>query len=183
MTKPRILVTRKLPETVEVRLARHFDAQFNLSDRPVSAASLYAAMREFDALVPTVSDKLNEGILTTPERRVQMIANVGVGFNNIDIETARKEGIAVSNTPDVLTDATADIAMLLILSVTRRAYAAERKLRDKRWSGFFDRRGSWHIGTREDFRHYRYGADRASHSAAGCARVWHENHLLQPLTD
>ena len=136
MTKPRILVTRKLPETVEVRLARHFDAQFNLSDRPVSAASLYAAMREFDALVPTVSDKLNEGILTTPERRVQMIANVGVGFNNIDIETARKEGIAVSNTPDVLTDATADIAMLLILSVTRRAYAAERKLRDKRWSGF-----------------------------------------------
>jgi lactate dehydrogenase-like 2-hydroxyacid dehydrogenase len=93
-------------------------------------------MREFDALVPTVSDKLNEGILTTPERRVQMIANVGVGFNNIDIETARKEGIAVSNTPDVLTDATADIAMLLILSVTRRAYAAERKLRDKRWSGF-----------------------------------------------
>lgn len=136
MSKPRILVTRTLPETVEVRLARHFDAQFNLSDRPMSAASLSAAMREFDALVPTVSDRLDAGILSAPERRVQMIANVGVGFNNIDIVTARKEDITVSNTPDVLTDATADIAMLLILSVTRRAYAAERKLRDKRWSGF-----------------------------------------------
>lgn len=136
MGKPRILVTRKLPGAVEEHLAALFDVQLNPSDTPMGGVDLSAAMQEFDALVPTVSDRLDAGLLSAPERRVKMIANVGVGFNNIDIETARKEGIAVSNTPDVLTDATADIAMLLILSATRRAYAAERKLRDKRWSGF-----------------------------------------------
>ncbi|MEP4051304.1 MAG: D-glycerate dehydrogenase [Litorimonas sp.] len=136
MTKPRILVTRKLPEAVEVRLASRFDVQFNTSDKPMSAEALMAAMRGFDAIVPTVSDKLDADILNAPNRQVRMIANVGVGFNNIDIETARREGIAVSNTPDVLTEATANIAMLLILSVTRGAYAAETKLREQRWSGF-----------------------------------------------
>jgi lactate dehydrogenase-like 2-hydroxyacid dehydrogenase len=136
MTKPRILVTRRLPEAVEARLAKLFDVQFNPSDTPMSAADLSSAMQEFDALVPTVSDSLDTDILLSPKRRVCMIANVGVGFNNIDVETARKEGIAVSNTPDVLTDATADTAMFLILSATRRAYAAERKLRDKLWTGF-----------------------------------------------
>ncbi|MEP3891895.1 MAG: D-glycerate dehydrogenase [Hellea sp.] len=136
MTKPRILVTRKLPETVEARLASRFYVQLNSSDKPMSAAALMASMQDFDAIVPTVSDKLDADILTAPNRRVRMIANVGVGFNNIDIETARKEGIAVSNTPDVLTEATADIAILLILSATRGAYAAETILREQRWSGF-----------------------------------------------
>lgn len=136
MAKPRILVTRKLPDAVEARLTDSFDAQLNLSDTPMSASDLAAAMQEFDAIVPTVSDRLDADILSVPHRRLRMIANVGVGYNNIDIEAARREGIAVSNTPDVLTDATADIAMLLILAVTRRAYAAEQKLRTGRWSGF-----------------------------------------------
>lgn len=136
MARSRILVTRTLPDVVEARLAERFDVQFNPSDTPMSGTDLSAAMRDFDALVPTVSDRVDAGILLTPERRVQMIANVGVGFNNIDIETAHKAGIAVSNTPDVLTNATADIAMLLTLSATRQAYSAERKLREKRWSGF-----------------------------------------------
>lgn len=136
VVRPRILVTRKLPGEVEARLAQLFDVQFNPSDTPMSRADLCAAMREFDGLMPTVSDRIEAGVLCTPDCRVKMVANVGVGFNNIDVETACKQGIAVSNTPDVLTDATADIAMLLILSVTRRAYACERKLREKRWSGF-----------------------------------------------
>ena len=136
MTKPRILVTRKLPDVVEARLAGSYDVQFNLSDTPMSDANLSAAMRSFDALVPTVSDRLDAEILGTSQSRVRMIANVGVGYSNIDVETARTQGIAVSNTPDVLTDATADIAMLLILAATRGAYAAERKLRDNRWRGF-----------------------------------------------
>lgn len=102
----------------------------------MSKVDLSGAMRAFEALVPTVSDRLSADILMTPESRVKMIANVGVGFNNIDVETAEKLSIAVSNTPDVLTDATADIAILLILSATRRAYAAERKLRENRWGGF-----------------------------------------------
>jgi len=128
MSKPRVLVSRKLPDAVQVRL--------NPSDKPLSGTDFVAAMSEFDALAPTVSDRLDANILLTPERRVRMIANIGVGFNNIDVETAGKEGIAVSNTPGVLTDATADIALFLILSATRRAYAAERKLREERWSGF-----------------------------------------------
>jgi lactate dehydrogenase-like 2-hydroxyacid dehydrogenase len=102
----------------------------------MDASGLTMAMREVDAIVPTVSDQLDAGILAIPDRRVRMIANVGVGFSNIDIETARTAGIAVSNTPDVLTDTTADIALLLILAATRRAYAAERKLRSNHWSGF-----------------------------------------------
>jgi lactate dehydrogenase-like 2-hydroxyacid dehydrogenase len=102
----------------------------------MSKAELSAAMTEFDALASTVSDPLDAPVLQTGNRRVRIIANVGVGYSNIDIDTARAEGIAVSNTPDVLTEATADIALLLILAATRRAYTAERKLRESRWDGF-----------------------------------------------
>jgi lactate dehydrogenase-like 2-hydroxyacid dehydrogenase len=102
----------------------------------MSKAELSVAMSNFDALVSTVSDPLDATVLQAGNRQVQLIANVGVGYSNIDTKTAVDEGITVSNTPDVLTDATADIALLLILSATRRAYASERKLRDGRWQGF-----------------------------------------------
>ncbi|MEL6746306.1 MAG: D-glycerate dehydrogenase [Pseudomonadota bacterium] len=136
MSKPKILVTRKLPDVVQSRLASSFDATFNPSDAPMDAADLTKAMQEFDALVPTVSDPIDAAVLRTEGRRVRVIANVGVGYSNIDTEMARQLGIAVSNTPDVLTDATADIAILLILASTRRAYAAETKLRQNLWAGF-----------------------------------------------
>jgi lactate dehydrogenase-like 2-hydroxyacid dehydrogenase len=136
MMKPRILVTRKLPDEVEERLVSSFDVQLNPTDTPLTATDLSAAMRDFDALAPTVSDQLTASILGTTCRRVKMIANVGVGVSNIDLDAARIAGIAVSNTPDVLTDATADIAMLLILAATRGAYAAERTVRENRWIGF-----------------------------------------------
>lgn len=136
MSKPRILVTRKLPDTVEARLRKSFDVTLNPSDTPLNSKDFRAAMVEYNAIVPTVSDQISADILKTTGRRVRMIANVGVGFNNIDIDTARAQNIAVSNTPDVLTDATADIALLLVLAATRGAYAAERKLREDRWSGF-----------------------------------------------
>lgn len=134
--RPRILVTRRLPDAVEARLRSSFDVSLNTDDAPLSQADLSAAMRGFDALVPTVSDRLDADVLNTADRRVRMIANVGVGFSNIDVDTARGLGIAVSNTPDVLTDATADIALLLILAVTRRSYEAEQRLRQNRWEGF-----------------------------------------------
>ena len=136
MSKPKILVTRKLPDVVQSRLASSFDATFNPSDAPMDAADLTKAMQEFDALVPTVSDPIDAAVLRTEGRRVRVIANVGVGYSNIATEMARQLGIAVSNTPDVLTDATADIAILLILASTRRAYAAETKLRQNLWAGF-----------------------------------------------
>lgn len=134
--KSKVLVTRKLPEAVEARLVERFDTKLNPSDKPLTSADLTAAMGIYDGIVPTVSDHLCADILKGSARRVQIIANVGVGFSNIDTEAARELGVTVSNTPDVLTDATADIAMLLILAATRGAYAAERKLRDGHWSGF-----------------------------------------------
>jgi lactate dehydrogenase-like 2-hydroxyacid dehydrogenase len=130
------LVTRKLPTVVEGRLRSTYDVTLNTNDTAMSKAELSAAMSNFDALVSTVSDPLDAAVLQAANRRVRIIANVGVGYSNIDTKTAGDEGIAVSNTPDVLTDATADIALLLILSVTRRAYAAERKLREGRWESF-----------------------------------------------
>jgi lactate dehydrogenase-like 2-hydroxyacid dehydrogenase len=135
-TRPKVLVTRKLPVLVENRLRSTYEVRLNTTDQPMSKAELSVAMSNFDALVSTVSDPLDATVLQAGNRRVQLIANVGVGYSNIDTKTAGDEGIAVSNTPDVLTDATADIALLLILSATRRAYAAERKLRDGRWEGF-----------------------------------------------
>ena len=134
--RPKILLTRKLPTAVENRLRSSYDVTLNTTDHPMSKAELSVAMSNFDALVSTVSDPLDATVLQAANRRVQLIANVGVGYSNIDTKTAGDEGIAVSNTPDVLTEATADIALLLILSATRRAYAAERKLRDGRWQGF-----------------------------------------------
>ena len=135
-TRPKVLLTRKLPAVVENRLRSTYEVRLNTTDQPMSKAELSVAMSNFDALVSTVSDPLDATVLQAGNRRVQLIANVGVGYSNIDTKTAGDEGIAVSNTPDVLTDATADIALLLILSVTRRAYAAERKLREGRWEGF-----------------------------------------------
>ena len=134
--RPKILLTRKLPTVVENRLSSTYEVTLNTTDQAMSKAELSVAMSNFDALVSTVSDPLDATVLQVDNRRVQLIANVGVGYSNIDTKTAGDEGIAVSNTPDVLTNATADIALLLILSVTRRAYAAERKLREGRWQGF-----------------------------------------------
>ncbi|OAN71286.1 D-glycerate dehydrogenase [Jannaschia sp. EhC01] len=134
--KPRVLATRKLPDQVEARLVASYDTTLNPTDVPLSADELSSAMGEFDAILPTVSDRLDAALLQSPNRRVRMIANIGVGFSNIDIDEAHGQGIFVSNTPDVLTEATADIAVLLILAATRGAYGAERKLRESRWHGF-----------------------------------------------
>lgn len=129
-------MTRRLPAAVEARLSGRYDVRLNADDKPLDSAQLRAAMTDYDALIATVSDCLDRRVLDVPDRRVQLIANVGVGVSNIDIDYARREGIALSNTPDVLTDATADIALLLILASTRRAFAAEQKLRRGDWRGF-----------------------------------------------
>lgn len=134
--RPLITVTRKLTDRVEKALSERFDARLNDRDVPLSESQLKTAMCESDAVLCTVSDKLNHHVLTVANRRATMVANFGVGFSNIDTDTARKEDIVVSNTPDVLTDATADIALLLILATTRRAYRSEALLRSGHWTGF-----------------------------------------------
>lgn len=135
-TKPRILLTRRWTEEVEHYLNERFDVTLNASDVPLSADALREAMRNYDALCPTVTDRIDESILATENRRVRLIGNFGVGYNHIDIDAARRLGLRVSNTPDVLTEATAELAILLLLIATRRAGEGERELRAGKWTGW-----------------------------------------------
>jgi lactate dehydrogenase-like 2-hydroxyacid dehydrogenase len=134
--RPRVVVTRRLPEPVEAKLADVFDAVLNAGDQSLSAEELAEAVRSADALLPTVTDRISAEVLSAEPRRTRIVANFGVGYNNIDIEAAKANGIVVTNTPDVLTDCTADTAMTLLLSVARRAGEGERQLRAGAWTGW-----------------------------------------------
>lgn len=136
MQKPRILLTRKWPAEVEAALANHFDVTLNVADRPLSAEALAAAMRDYDALCPTVTDRIDAAVLAGEGIRVRLIANYGAGVDHIDLDAARAAGVAVSNTPDVLTHATAEIALMLMLMASRRASEGERELRAGAWTGW-----------------------------------------------
>lgn len=135
MARLKVFVTRRWPEAVERRLAELFDVTLNEGDRPLSQAELAAAMASHDVLCPTVSDRIDAGVIAGGDR-VRLIANYGVGFDHIDLAAAKAQGIAVTNTPGVLTDATADIALTLMLMATRRAGEGERELRAGQWSGW-----------------------------------------------
>ena len=134
--KPTVVVTRRLPEPVERELVRDFDATLNPEDRPLGPDGLRRALQTADAVLCTVTDRLTADVLAVEPRRARLLANFGVGFNHIDVEAAKARGLAVSNTPDVLTDATADLAMTLLLCVTRRAGEGERHLRSGAWTGW-----------------------------------------------
>ncbi len=134
--KPKIILTRRWTDEVERYLSQAFDVQLNSTDQPMSAVQLTEALRQCDALCSTVTDALTADVLEAPGRRARFIGNFGVGFSHIDIEAARRQGLRVSNTPDVLTDATAEIAILLLLMITRRASEAERELRAGQWHGW-----------------------------------------------
>jgi lactate dehydrogenase-like 2-hydroxyacid dehydrogenase len=134
--RPRVLVTRRWPQAVEQRMAEVFDLALNKSDKPLSEAELRDAMGQFDAILPTVTDRLPGPVFDHPSSRTRILANYGVGFAHIDTDAAKKRGIAVTNTPDVLSECTADIAMTLMLMVARRAGEGERELREGRWAGW-----------------------------------------------
>ena len=134
--RPSVVVTRRLPEPVEKELSRTFDARLNKDDRPLGPEGLKEALRTADALLCTVTDRVTAEVLGVEPRRAKILANFGVGFNHIDIEAAKKRGIAVSNTPDVLTEATADIAITLLLMISRRTGEGERHVRSGSWTGW-----------------------------------------------
>jgi len=144
-SRPVVVLTRRLPEAVERHAAELFDVRVNESDAPMSPAALRDAMTSADALVPTVSDPIPADVLTTIPRRVKIIANYGVGYNNIDIATASRLGIVVTNTPDVLTDDTADLTLALVLMACRRVEEGGRELRAGKWTGW---RPTHLLGTR-----------------------------------
>ncbi|MFL5496536.1 MAG: 2-hydroxyacid dehydrogenase [Gemmatimonadales bacterium] len=134
--RPTVVVTRRLPEPVEAELTRDFDARLNTKDAPLGPDGLREALRSADALLCTVTDKLTADVLSVEPRRARILANFGVGFNHIDTEAAKARGLAVSNTPDVLTDATADTALTLLLMVARRTGEGERHVRAGEWTGW-----------------------------------------------
>jgi lactate dehydrogenase-like 2-hydroxyacid dehydrogenase len=136
MGRPRVVVTRRLPEAVEARLTAEFDAELSPADEPLSREDLARAMGEADGLLCTVTDRVDASLFAAEGRRVRIVANFGVGVNNIDVEAARAAGVAVSNTPGVLTDATADIAIALMLAATRRMSETEAILRSGGWDGW-----------------------------------------------
>ncbi len=137
MAKPKVLLTRKWPADAEAKANELFDVTLNEGDHKMSVEELQDAMRNYDAVCPTVSDFIiNSQILDIEERRCRIVSNFGVGFNNIDTEAAKAAGVVVTNTPEVLTHCTADIAMALLLSVSRRVGEGERLVRDKKWDGW-----------------------------------------------
>lgn len=136
MAPPKVIVTRRWPEEVERRLAELFDASLNRDDRPFTVAQLQAALRSADAVLPTVTDKITAEVLAAEPLKTRILGNFGVGFNHIDLKAAKARGIAVTNTPEVLTDCTADIAMTLLLMAARRAGEGERHVRSKAWTGW-----------------------------------------------
>ena len=131
-----VVVTRRLPEPVETRMRELFEVRLNDSESPMSQAEIAEAMREADVLVPTVTDRIEQGMLAQAGERLKLIANYGAGFDHIDVETARARGILVSNTPGVLTEDTADMTMALILAVPRRLAEGMALMQSGDWQGW-----------------------------------------------
>ena len=134
--KPRILVTRRLPETVEARLKELFDARLNADDHPMDGAEIVAGSAACDGLLVTPVDRIDAALIGRLAGSVRIIATFSVGYDHIDIEAARARGITVTHTPEVLTDATADVAMLLLLGAARGAHWGERMVRENRWGAW-----------------------------------------------
>lgn len=131
----KLLITRPLPEKVVVEAQKHFDVELRQETTPLNADELARALTDFDAVLPTLGDAFGADLFgNTP--RCRILANFGVGFNHIDAQAARAAGVEVSNTPDAVTDATADIAMTLMLMTCRRAGEGERMVRAGKWPGW-----------------------------------------------
>ena len=134
--KPRVHVTRHLLPSVEARMAELFDVVLNVEDRPLTRDEMIAAMANSDVLVPTVTDRIDAGMLEAAGGRLGLIANFGAGIEHIDLAAARSRKVIVTNTPGVFTDDTADLTMMLILSVPRRLGEGSRLVRDGKWTGW-----------------------------------------------
>src|ERR1700752_5346664 len=144
--KPLVVVTRKLPDSIEIRMRELFDAKLNLDDTPMTPEQIAEAVRTADVLVPTVSDVISEEVLKQADCKIRLIANFGNGVDNIDVTAAHARGITVTNTPKVLTEDTADMTMALILAVPRRMIEGASILTDgKNWQGWSP---TWMLGHR-----------------------------------
>src|SRR3546814_13816150 len=140
MAKPVVFATRKLPAAVEARLARDYEAILNPDDRLYGADELVEIAARADALLPCHTEKLTAEVIGRLPARVNAIANFSVGYDHVDVAVAKQRGIVVTNTPDVLSDATAEISMLCMLGAARRAtegVALAREAGSRAWSPSF----------------------------------------------
>lgn len=134
--KPLVVVTRRLPDAIETRMMELFDCRLNMDDHPFTREELIQAVKDADVLVPTVTDRIDKGILAHAGPQLRLVANFGNGVDHIDLACAQQRGISVTNTPDVLTEDTADMTMALILAVPRRLAEGERLIRSGDWGGW-----------------------------------------------
>ncbi|MGV6847327.1 MAG: 2-hydroxyacid dehydrogenase [Marinibacterium sp.] len=131
-----VVVTRRLPEPVERRMSELFNVELRTDDTPMFQGDLVSAMGRADVLVPTITDKIDAALIGQAGPRLKLIANYGAGVDNIDVATARQRGILVCNTPDVLTEDTADMTMALIMAVTRRIPEGLALMQRGDWTGW-----------------------------------------------
>jgi glyoxylate reductase len=145
--RPRVYITRKLPDAVETRMRELFEAELNVDDTPRTRQELIAAVKTADVLVPTVTDRIDAALIAEAGPQMKLIASFSNGTDHIDIDAAAKKGITVTNTPNVLTEDTADMTMALILAVPRRLVQGARVLMDKpgEWEGWSP---TWMLGRR-----------------------------------
>ena len=136
MPEHAVLFTRKLPDAVERRAARDYRLIANPDDRPLTADEIVARSQDADAVVCCVADRMNGAVFSRLPERVRIVASFGVGTDHLDLAAARARGVVVSNTPEVLTDATAEVALLLLLGAARRAYEGQEMLRSGGWTGW-----------------------------------------------
>ena len=136
MSKPKLFITRRWPKAVEEAAKEEFDVTLNDKDIPLSTEDMRNALKSYDAISPTVTDMLNPKAFDVENVSCKILCNYGVGYSHIDIPSAKNLGICVTNTPDVLSDCTADIAMTLMLMAARRAGEGERELRADKWQGW-----------------------------------------------
>src|SRR6185295_18122557 len=143
--KPLVIVTRKLPDQIELRMRELFDTRLNPDDKPMTQAQLAEAVKNADVLVPTVTDRIDASVLSKSGDQLKLIANFGNGVDNIDVATAVQRGITVTNTPGVLTEDTADMTMALILAVPRRLVEGVSAMQEEKFTGWAP---SWMLGNR-----------------------------------
>ena len=143
--KPKIIVTRRLPDQVETRMRELFDTELNLDDAPMDRAALLSAMQRADAIVPTITDAIDADLLAQAGDRLKLIANFGMGIDHIDVAAASERGVVVTNTPGVLTEDTADLTMALIMAVSRRIVEGANVVQAGQFTGWTP---TWMMGRR-----------------------------------
>lgn len=185
--KPVVVVTRKLPDSVETRMMELFDARLNVDDSPMSKAELIEAVKEADILVPTLTDRIDAAVLAQAGPNLRLIANFGTGIDHIDLKSARQRGITVTNTPGVLTEDTADMTMALILAVPRRLVEGVSLVNGDEWDGWAP---TSMLGHRINGKRLgivgmgRIGQAVAKRAAAfGMSIHYHNQHRLHPDTE